>query len=113
TPYASPRRLAVHLVGVAERAADKPMHQKLMPVSVALDAEGRPTPALLKKLAALGLDEGVVPQLQRAMDGKAEALFHDSVVPGATLREGLQKALEDALARLPIPKVMAYQLEDG
>ncbi|MCV5664610.1 glycine--tRNA ligase subunit beta, partial [Escherichia coli] len=74
---------------------------------------GRPTPALLKKLAALGLDEGVVPQLQRAMDGKAEALFHDSVVPGATLREGLQKALEDALARLPIPKVMAYQLEDG
>lgn len=113
TPYASPRRLAVHLVGVAERAADKPMRQKLMPVSVALDAEGRPTPALLKKLAALGLDEGVVPQLQRAMDGKAEALFHDSVVPGATLREGLQKALEDALARLPIPKVMAYQLEDG
>ncbi|MEW6100045.1 MAG: glycine--tRNA ligase subunit beta [Pseudomonadota bacterium] len=113
TPYASPRRLAVHLGGVAERAADQPLRQKLMPVSVALDAEGRPTPALLKKLAALGLDEGVVPQLQRAMDGKAEALFHDSIVPGATLREGLQKALEEALAKLPIPKVMSYQLGDG
>ncbi|HWP20865.1 MAG TPA: glycine--tRNA ligase subunit beta [Burkholderiaceae bacterium] len=111
--YASPRRLAVHVAQVAERAADKPLRQKLMPVSVALDAEGRPTPALLKKLASLGLDESAVPGLQRAVDGKAEALFHDSVVPGATLREGLQKALEDALARLPIPKVMTYQLEDG
>jgi glycyl-tRNA synthetase beta chain len=32
------------------------------------------------------------------------------VVPGAALAEGLQKALHDALAKLPIPKVMQYQL---
>ena len=47
------------------------------------------------------------------MDGKAEALFHDSIVKGATLAEGLQKALDEALAKLPIPKVMTYQLADG
>ncbi|MEW5892879.1 MAG: glycine--tRNA ligase subunit beta [Pseudomonadota bacterium] len=113
TPYASPRRLAVHVTGVAARAADKPVSQKLMPASVALDASGAPTPALLKKLAALGLDAGVLPQLTRAMDGKAEALFFDTVVKGASLTEGLQKALEEALAKLPIPKVMSYQLADG
>ncbi len=113
TPYASPRRLAVHVTGVAARAADKPVSQKLMPVSVALDASGAPTPALLKKLAALGLDAGVLPHLKRAMDGKAEALFFDTVVKGAGLTEGLQKALEEALAKLPIPKVMSYQLADG
>ncbi len=113
TPYASPRRLAVHVTGVAARAADKPVSQKLMPASVALDASGAPTPALLKKLAALGLDAGVLPQLTRAMDGKAEALFFDTVVKGAGLTEGLQKALEEALAKLPIPKVMSYQLADG
>ena len=50
-----------------------------------------------------------VPQLKRQLDGKAEALFLDSV-PGATLAEGLQKALDEALAKLPIPKVMSYQL---
>jgi hypothetical protein len=55
----------------------------------------------------------VVPQLKRQPDGKAEALFLDSVVPGATLAEGLQKALDEALAKLPIPKVMSYQLADG
>ena len=113
TPYASPRRLAAHLTNVAARAADKAVQQKLMPVAVGLDAAGNPTPALLKKLAALGQDASVVPTLKRAMDGKAEALFLDSIVPGATLQEGLQAALEAALAALPIPKVMSYQLQDG
>jgi hypothetical protein len=46
-------------------------------------------------------------------DGKAEALFLDSTLPGATLAEGLQKALDEAVAKLPIPKVMQYQLEQG
>ena len=113
TAYASPRRLAALVPAVASRAADKAVQQKLMPVSVGLDAQGQATPALLKKLTALGADASVVPQLKRAMDGKAEALFYDSVVPGATLLEGLQKALEEALAKLPIPKVMTYQLADG
>jgi len=67
----------------------------------------------LKKLAALGADASVVPQLKRAPDGKAEALFLDQVVAGATLAEGLQKALDESLAKLPIPKVMTYQLADG
>jgi glycyl-tRNA synthetase beta chain len=113
TPFASPRRLAAHISAVRAHAQDKAQSQKLMPVSVGLNAEGQATPALLKKLAALGADASAVPQLQRRMDGKAEALFFDSVVRGATLAEGLQKALDDALAKLPIPKVMQYQLEDG
>ena len=113
TPFASPRRLAVHVTGVADKAADRAVLQKLMPVAVALTADGQPTPALLKKLAAVGADVSVVPQLKRQPDGKAEALFLDSVVAGATLAEGLQKALDEALAKLPIPKVMGYQLADG
>ena len=115
TAFASPRRLAVHVSAVASAAADRSVLQKLMPVGVALDATGAPTPALMKKLAALGAGSGpeVLSQLKRAPDGKAEALFLDSTVPGATLAEGLQKALAEALARLPIPKLMGYQLADG
>jgi glycyl-tRNA synthetase beta chain len=113
TPFASPRRLAAHITGVAAKAADRTVQQKLMPVAVALSADGQPTAALLKKLAALGADASAVPTLQRAPDGKAEALFLDSTVAGATLADGLQKALAEALAKLPIPKVMAYQLEAG
>jgi glycyl-tRNA synthetase beta chain len=113
TWFASPRRLAVHVANVASSAADKAVSQKLMPVSVGLTADGQPTPALLKKLAAVGADASAVPSLKRQMDGKAEALFFDSTVKGATLAEGLQKAIDESLAKLPIPKVMQYQLDDG
>ena len=82
-----------------------------MPVSVGLDAVGNATPALKKKLLALDLDEQVLSELKREQDGKAEVLFYESLVTGATLDNGLQKALDEAIAKLPIPKVMSYQLE--
>ncbi len=115
TAFASPRRLAAHVTGVLAQAADKALQQKLMPVSVGLDASGQATPALLKKLQALGADvsdsAAAVAALKQAPDGKAQALFYDSLVKGASLAAGLQKALDEALTKLPIPKVMQYQLE--
>jgi len=115
TAYASPRRLAAHITHIWLKAADKAVRQKLMPVAVGLDPSGNATPALLKKLQALGADvsdpAAAVAALKRAPDGKAEALFFDSLVTGATLDTGLQKALEEAIRLLPIPKVMSYQLE--
>ena len=115
TAYASPRRLAAHISHVWLKAADKAVQQKLMPVTVGLDANGQATPALLKKLQALGADLSdpavAVAALRKAPDGKAEALFYDSLATGATLDVGLQRALEDTIAKLPIPKVMSYQLE--
>ncbi len=113
TAYASPRRLAAHITEVLPQAEDKAVSQKLMPVSVGLDAEGKPTPALLKKLAALGADESAVAGLTRQGEGKAEALYYASTVKGVVLADGVQKALDEAIAKLPIPKVMRYQLQDG
>ena len=113
TAYASPRRLAAHITEVLPQAEDKAVSQKLMPVSVGLDAEGKATPALLKKLAALGADESAVAGLLREGEGKAEALFYASTVKGVVLADGVQKALDEAIAKLPIPKVMRYQLQDG
>ncbi len=113
TAFASPRRLAAWIPDVQARAAERTERVKLMPSSVGLNAAGEPTPALLKKLAALGADGSAVGRLQRQGEGKAEALFLDSTIAGKTLSEGLQLALDDALAKLPIPKVMQYQLADG
>ncbi|MEY4593588.1 MAG: hypothetical protein RIR18_2483 [Pseudomonadota bacterium] len=113
TAFASPRRLAAHVTDVAAVAADKAVVQKLMPVAVGLDANGNATPALLKKLSALGADASAVAGLRRENDGKADILFYDSMAKGATLSEGLQKALEAALTALPIPKVMTYQLHEN
>ncbi len=111
--FASPRRLAVWIPAVLGVAVSRASSQKLMPTSVGLDAQGNATPALLKKLQALGADASAVAGLKRAPDGKAEALFFESMVKGATLAQGLQAALTEAIAKLPIPKVMSYQLESG
>ncbi len=114
TAFASPRRLGAHISHVSRKAPDLPLRQKLMPLAVGLDAAGQPTPALLKKLAALGADlsdpHAAVAALERAPDGKGMALYHCSLANGATLDIGLQDALDQALAQLPIPKVMSYQL---
>ena len=112
-PFASPRRLGVHVEGVAAKAADRALQQKLMPAAVAFDKDGNASPALLKKLASLGFGPEAVGSLRRLPDGKAESVFVDQLVAGATLAEGLQKAIDETLARLPIPKVMSYQLADG
>ena len=112
-PFATPRRLAARIDAVAARAPDKAVSHKLMPASVGLDAAGQATPALRKKLAALGAGASAVAGLQRRAEGKGETLYLDSVAAGATLAEGLQRALEQALAQLPIAKVMQYQLADG
>ena len=113
TGFASPRRLGVHVSSVAAKAADRALLQKLMPAAVAFDKDGNASPALLKKLASLGFGPEAVPGLKRQPDGKAESLFVDQMVAGASLVEGLQKAIDETLAKLPIDKRMNYQLADG
>jgi glycyl-tRNA synthetase beta chain len=113
TAFASPRRLGAHIGAVLPKAPDRALHVKLMPASVGLDAAGQPSAALRKKLAALGLDESAASRVVTEGEGKASTLYIDTVAPGAALPEGLQRALEDTLAELPIPKLMSYQLGDG
>lgn len=102
--FASPRRLAVTVAQVASEAAAKEVTEKLMPVSVALDAEGKPTSALLKKMEAKGIAADAFVGFERRMDGKAEALFHTAMVPGAKLADVLAGIVQDAIKALPIPR---------
>ncbi|MFD2366785.1 glycine--tRNA ligase subunit beta [Pseudoduganella sp. GCM10020061] len=113
TAYATPRRLAVSITNVRSTSPDKAMREKVLPVSVALDKDGNPTAPLAKKLAAMGRAELTVADLERAQDGKAESFFLNYTATGSALAAGLQPVLEEALGKLPIPKVMSYQRPDG
>ena len=110
TVFATPRRLAVKIADVLDRAPDRAESKKLMPAKVAYGVDGKPAPALLKRLEK---DGGSVQQIERKTDGNAEYVFLNQIVAGASLQTGLQTALDDAVAKLPIPKVMGYQLADG
>ncbi|MDB5776405.1 MAG: glycyl-tRNA synthetase subunit beta [Herbaspirillum sp.] len=117
TAYATPRRLAVSITRVRAMSLDKAMREKVLPVSVALDATGEPTAPLLKKLAALAAQTGIAAiapdRLERAIDGKAESLFYAYTAKGGALQNGLQTVLEETVAKLPVPKLMSYQRQSG
>jgi glycyl-tRNA synthetase beta chain len=113
TIHATPRRLAVSITKVRATSPDKSIREKVLPVSVALDKDGNPSAPLAKKLAALGFPDLTVADLERAQDGKAESFFYTYTAPGSQLLAGAQAALEESVAKLPIPKVMSYQRPDG
>jgi len=113
SPYATPRHLAVHLSAVNDKAPEQSFSEKLMPAAIGLDATGQATPALLKKLASKGLGHLDVSQLKKVSDGKQDYLVAQGQAPGASLKATIQSAIDTAIAALPIPKVMRYQLADG
>ena len=110
--FASPRRLAVHVT--RRRAAGRRQgrcRRSCMPVS------GRPrrrrpadAGAAARSWQRWALDASSRGRAEARHGRQGRSLFYDSTRQGATLAEGLQKALDEALAKLPIPKVMSYQL---
>ena len=120
TTFASPRRLGLHITEVRSVSLPKARRVKLMPVSVGLSADGKPTPALMKKLQqSLGYHAEadfaaiVSERVTKENDGKTEVLVHEDLAAGTTLVIRLEGAIQDALEKLPIAKVMTYQLADG
>jgi glycyl-tRNA synthetase beta chain len=118
TPYASPRRLGVSITDVAARAVDQDVVDNLMPRKVAEDSAGKPTTALRKRLEKAGRGH-LADGYPDARDG-ADHLYVEgdqvrlrSVAPGREVVRALHAALEAAIARLPIPKVMSYARADG
>jgi len=108
TIFASPRRLGVSIPAVLAVAADEEAVEKIMPVAVALGADGQPSPALRKKLEARGIALDAVAQFERRLDGKSETFFYRYQAAGAKLADVLAGMVQDALKKLPIPKVMRW-----
>ena len=120
--FATPRRLAVYIQAVLPKGSDRPLEHKLMPAAVAMKTGGGWSDVLRKKLASMdrekladvpaGIKVGTDSLIAKP-DGKAESVFLRTVAVGQTLEQVLSKALDDAITKLPIPKVMSYQLADG
>ena len=95
TPYATPRRLAVSDHARAAPSPDEPVTQKLMPASVALDADGQAHGALQQEARRArprrtSPTAGRTPvdgpdRLLGESDGKADALFCTRVARGSPL----------------------------
>jgi glycyl-tRNA synthetase beta chain len=108
--YATPRRLAVSITGVLGRAPDKAVEVTGPSVKVGLDAEGKPTPALLGFAKKQGAD---VAQLARCDSPKGEVFVYRTQARGAELAANLGMKVGFALDKLPIPKVMRWGMGDS
>jgi glycyl-tRNA synthetase beta chain len=111
--FSTPRRIGLHLKNVKDEADDESVSIKLMPASVGFDASEKPTDALLKKLHAIGLNEKALNDIVKKNENNAEILYINKNVEGAKLKDIIAECISSSLARLPIKKMMSYQLADG
>ncbi len=120
TVFATPRRLAVLFDLVLDKGLDQPVEQKLMPLEVVRKPNG--PAALEKKLAAMGRGHmaALFPDGRDGPDafvikteGKSEFVYLQMLSRGQPLSRALEESLDEAINKLPIPKVMTYQLSDG
>ncbi len=103
--WCSPRRLAVHVPAVARMQPTQSSEVLGPHLSVALDANGAPTPALAGFAAKNGI---AVEDLQRTSDAKGERFVARSEKPGQPTSALVGEILAAAVKALPIPKPMRW-----
>ncbi|MBB3780266.1 glycyl-tRNA synthetase beta chain [Xanthomonas campestris] len=104
-PLSTPRRLAVLLPGVATEQPEQRSEVLGPYLTIALDAEGKPTKALAGFAAKAGIDWTA---LERTSDAKGERFVHRAVTPGARTADLLPEILRETIAAMPIPKPMRW-----
>ncbi len=103
--FGTPRRLAVWVKDLNERAADASIVRRGPPVSAAVDATGNPTRAGLAFAESCGCSFA---ELGRVTEAKGEFLHFASVKAGAATTALLGDIVIQAVAQLPVAKRMRW-----
>ncbi len=103
--YATPRRMAVKVLGLADRQADKVVEKRGPAVAVAFDADGQPTKAAQGWARGNGI---TVEQADRLKTDKGEWLLHKEQVEGKATKDIIVELADVALNNLPIAKPMRW-----
>ena len=104
TAYASPRRLAVQVQNVKAVQDNQHVVKKGPAVANAMK-DGAPTKALEGFARSCGADIG---SLKIIHDGKQDVYAHEFTQAGKPLSELLEDIINQAVKKLPIPKVMRW-----
>ncbi|CAM5393806.1 Glycine--tRNA ligase beta subunit OS=Rhodanobacter lindaniclasticus OX=75310 GN=glyS PE=3 SV=1 [Rhodanobacter lindaniclasticus] len=107
--YASPRRLAAFVPGVAAAQPEQAIERRGPALAAALDAEGQPSKALLGFAQSCGVD---VSQLEKLETDKGAWFVWRAVKPGQPLTALLPEIIDETLKALPIPRPMRWADHD-
>lgn len=103
--YATPRRLAMIIKNVAVQQADREVEKRGPAIQAAYDAQGKLTKAAEGFARSCGIG---AEQLGRIKTDKGEWLGYVEKEKGKATPEIVPKIVEQALAKLPIPKRMRW-----
>lgn len=107
--YATPRRLALKVAGLAEQQPDKVVEKRGPAVAVAFDADGHPTKAAEGWARGNGI---TVAQAERLTTDKGEWLLFKQAVKGQSAKTLIVELAAKALSNLPIAKPMRWGDQD-
>jgi len=107
--FATPRRLAVFVAGLAKQQPVQEIENRGPPVRLAFDDDGNPTKAAEAFAAKCGVS---VNQLSRMETDKGEWLHYKGRQEGSAAAALLPAIVDRALAALPIPKRMRWGSSD-
>ena len=105
TPYATPRRLAVHVEAVARAQPSREVERRGPRLDIAFDAAGNPTPAALGFARSCGVS---VAELEPLETAKGAWLAWRSTRTGERAAALIPGIVATALARLPLPRRMRW-----
>jgi glycyl-tRNA synthetase beta chain len=108
-PYASPRRLAVHVPNVAVAQPEQTVERRGPAVAASIGAEGEPSKALLGFAQSCGVD---VEALEKLETDKGAWFVFRAVKAGQPTAALLPEIVAEALKALPIPKAMRWGNRD-
>jgi glycyl-tRNA synthetase beta chain len=103
--FATPRRLAVQVSGLAAMQPAQALKLKGPPVNAAFDKAGKPTAAATKFAEKCGV---AVDALKRVTEGKGEFLYFEGEKAGLATTALLPGIVQKSLDALPIPKRMRW-----
>ncbi|WP_286235963.1 glycine--tRNA ligase subunit beta [Thalassotalea sediminis] len=103
--FASPRRLAVQVIDLVEKQADKEIEKRGPAVNVAFDEQGNPSKAAMGWAKSNGI---TIEQAQRLKTDKGEWLLHKALQAGKSVQALIPEMVTTALGKLPIPKPMRW-----
>ncbi|UPG85554.1 glycine--tRNA ligase subunit beta [Luteibacter aegosomatis] len=103
--YASPRRLAVHIPGVAVAQPEQNVERRGPAVAASLGADGEPSKALVGFAQSCGVE---VSALEKLETDKGAWFVFRAVKPGQPTASLLAEIVGESLKALPIPKAMRW-----
>lgn len=103
--FATPRRLALKVASLAAAQADRQIEKRGPAIAQAFDGEGKPSKAAEGWARGCGISAS---QAERLTTDKGEWLLYRAQLKGESAQTLLPEMVVNALAKLPIPKLMRW-----